>query len=170
MPVGGQFQEKFFQKSSSEKFPEIDPAIRLEQSRPNDDSVLRAFVSEGWHPIESPQLGEIVDVASGNESGYRAFAEALKDIGRPVELTLVMEAAKAQGWDGQSWTDVWNLGYLGKHFEVEIILEYNQQECYRFPSSEGASRVRLVCIRPNHVAWVREHKGSTEKRGVRFEN
>jgi len=81
-----------------------------------------------------------------------------------------MEAAKEQGWDGQSWTDVWNLGYLGKQFEVDMILEYNQQECYRFPSSEGASRVRLVCIGQNHVAWVRELKGFTANKGVRFEN
>jgi len=66
MPVGGQFQEKFFQESSSEKSPEIDPAIRLEETRSSsDDRVLRAFISEGWHPIELPQPGEVVDVTRG---------------------------------------------------------------------------------------------------------
>jgi hypothetical protein len=110
MPVGGQFQETFFQESSSNQFPEIDPSIlRPEEttSDKNHDRVLRALISEGWHPIESPQRGEIVDVVTGNENGYRTFTEALIDnIGRPVELKLVMDAAKAHGWDGQSWTDV----------------------------------------------------------------
>ena len=172
MPVSGKFQESFLQQSLSRLLPEIDPATRAEETGHDDNHnrVHQAFISGGWLPMKSPQPGEIVDVVAGNDSAYRAFAEALKDIGRPVELNSVMDAAKAQGWDGQSWTDIWNLGYLSKHFEVGMILEYNQK-CYRFASSEGSTHVRLVWIGKNHVAWVREkQKGSIEKKGVRFEN
>lgn len=173
MPIGGQFQEKFFKDSLHKTFPEIESGLQLEESRTDnaEDRVSRAFVSEGWHPIESSQGGEIVDVTPGNESGFPAFSEALAAVGRPLELDLVMEAAKAQGWDGKRWTDVWNLGYLSKDFGVELILEYNHEECYRFPGSEGAPRVRLMCIGQKHVGWVHEkHKAPTEKKGVHFEN
>lgn len=155
--IGGEFQAKFLASESREIVSKHTEGVPNDQPNSGNtrDNTRKLFILEGWYPMEAPPRGEIVDVALGIDCGFRAFSEALRAAGRLVELDEIIDVAKAQGWDGKSSVDLWNLGFLCRQFELDMILEINESECYRFPGFEGHVQIRLVCTGQNRVGWVR---------------
>ena len=173
MPDSGRFQTIFLQPPPATKSSASGSDVQLEETdgkSHTEDDDHESFIAAGWLPVEATLVGDIVNIAPGNDSGLRAFSEALAAVGHPNKLQDVMEVARAQGWDGISWIEPWNLSPLGRHFGAEVILRCYNSNCYRLPASEGSPLLRLVLTSENLVGWVREENTvAAPRKGVHFQ-
>lgn len=126
----------------------------------------------GWKSIYLPVHGDIVPVAEGNDSGLRAFVDALRASGTAANLEDVKDLARNQGWDEDSFANCGDLGRLCHRFEVGLILDSELTGSIQYLGPNDAHLIRLVYLENKQFGWVREKsekaKVDSKQKGVHF--